>query len=460
MHTRRSENSVVEPDLPRLPRILDPRLALSSLQYHLPCCVYLNMSINDPAGVSALLERLRSSQAWRDAIGTSITSNTTTAQLPATSSTVPPGPTPQIQDQDENITSDDLTPETSPAPPSTVDTPVGSGRGIGDASPSSDSQFSSTLPSPSGASASSSTSVSIASLLSQLQPVPTQAGQDSELGSSLPLASSRIDRDRHHAHTRTPANAHAPTLPNTHTNPNPNPNPNLTPNHFNHQHSGPGGVNYTIPTQSASSSSVSSSSPSLNIENDIGIWQWSSSDGQTQSAIQSHTHSKSQFQFHDTHASEVLLQGPVPVATPQVADRRRFTFQQALPVVAKLSEDEAFIKALASMKKEQEKLEHRLWEERGAIIRKYEDKVKTAVTKATITGGTGISKHEAAMLTDACKKELRRFDSERALVAWDGLITQQQEHLARLGVPTMFVTDVAADRETQQKVTQVLEGLT
>jgi hypothetical protein len=89
-----------------------------------------------------------------------------------------------------------------------------------------------------------------------------------------------------------------------------------------------------------------------------------------------------------------------------------------------------------------------------------------------MTGASGLSKHESTvscstvcgaelklflfplfppqMLSDACKKELRRFDSERVLVAWDGLITQQQEHLARLGVPTMFVTDVVADREVKR----------
>jgi len=51
------------------------------------------------------------------------------------------------------------------------------------------------------------------------------------------------------------------------------------------------------------------------------------------------------------------------------------------------------------------------------------------------------------MLSDACKKELRRFDTERALVLWDELVSQQQEQLARLGVPTMFVTNGQADRE-------------
>jgi len=100
-----------------------------------------------------------------------------------------------------------------------------------------------------------------------------------------------------------------------------------------------------------------------------------------------------------------------------------------------------------------------LWEERQAIQKKYEEKVKIARTKATMIG-TGLTKHEADMLTRAFETELRKFDSERVFPAWDGLVMKQQATLEGVGVPTMFVTDVPRDRERQQRVIQVLEGIT
>jgi len=93
--------------------------------------------------------------------------------------------------------------------------------------------------------------------------------------------------------------------------------------------------------------------------------------------------------------------------------------------------------------------------------------------------GTGLTKHEAdvrlsllsrtaidfvfhqlKMLTRAFETELRKFDSERVFPAWDGLVMKQQATLEGVGVPTMFVTDVPRDRERQQRVIQVLEGIT
>ena len=80
------------------------------------------------------------------------------------------------------------------------------------------------------------------------------------------------------------------------------------------------------------------------------------------------------------------------------------------------------------------------------------------------------------MLNDAYKKELRKFDMERALPAFDGLIAKQQAALAHLNVPTMCVSDDMDLREVhqpgfclvkvneiyvqrQQRVMQVLTGL-
>jgi len=51
------------------------------------------------------------------------------------------------------------------------------------------------------------------------------------------------------------------------------------------------------------------------------------------------------------------------------------------------------------------------------------------------------------MLQAGLKKELERFDRERTLVAWDGLISKQQTALAHHRVPTMFETNDGPDRE-------------
>ena len=51
------------------------------------------------------------------------------------------------------------------------------------------------------------------------------------------------------------------------------------------------------------------------------------------------------------------------------------------------------------------------------------------------------------MMRDAFRRELTRFDLERALVAWDGLIAQQQAALEARGVPCMFISTRPEDRE-------------
>jgi hypothetical protein len=53
------------------------------------------------------------------------------------------------------------------------------------------------------------------------------------------------------------------------------------------------------------------------------------------------------------------------------------------------------------------------------------------------------------MMSDAYRKEMNKFDAERALIAWDGLVTKQQATLENLRVPAMFVTDVKTDREVR-----------
>jgi hypothetical protein len=53
------------------------------------------------------------------------------------------------------------------------------------------------------------------------------------------------------------------------------------------------------------------------------------------------------------------------------------------------------------------------------------------------------------MLQDAYQKEMCKFDRERVLPAWDGLITRQQGQLEALGVPNMFVTSDPRDTEVR-----------
>ncbi|KAI0069185.1 hypothetical protein BV25DRAFT_1791703 [Artomyces pyxidatus] len=146
---------------------------------------------------------------------------------------------------------------------------------------------------------------------------------------------------------------------------------------------------------------------------------------------------------------------PLPIPKQDV---RALTFQQALPLLAQLVETSGFVDAVTTIKQEQEKLERRLWEERAAIQKKHDEKVKVARTKAALVGA-GLSKHDADMMSDSFRQELSRFDLQRVLPAWDGLVAKHQGALEALGVPTMFVTSAAADREKQQKVMLVLEGL-
>lgn len=76
------------------------------------------------------------------------------------------------------------------------------------------------------------------------------------------------------------------------------------------------------------------------------------------------------------------------------------------------------------------------------------------------------------------EKELIKFDQERVMTAWDGLIARQQAALEKLNVPAMFTTSLGQDREVgtknyrvyssytfllriqrQQRVIKVLEGI-
>jgi len=149
----------------------------------------------------------------------------------------------------------------------------------------------------------------------------------------------------------------------------------------------------------------------------------------------------------------------VPVLPHAKTDARSYTFQQALPVLAQLTKDSEFVEMLHQMKKEQDDLERQLCEDRRAIHKTYEEKVRIALTKANMTGDGKLSKHEADMIQTAFKQELDKFDRNRALLAWDGLISKHQTMLASHSVPAMFVSIEGADRDRQQRVIQVLENI-
>ncbi|PPR02496.1 hypothetical protein CVT24_002043 [Panaeolus cyanescens] len=132
---------------------------------------------------------------------------------------------------------------------------------------------------------------------------------------------------------------------------------------------------------------------------------------------------------------------PLPDASP---DLRNLSFVQSLPLISQLAEDPNFLSSIAQMKNEQNALERKLWLEREAIYDKYQSKIKMAQTKANLIG-TSVSKHEID--ADNFKKELARFDVDRVLPAWDGLVLRQQQELAQLKLPTMFATAEKEDRE-------------
>ncbi|KAF8631163.1 hypothetical protein AX15_002502 [Amanita polypyramis BW_CC] len=163
-----------------------------------------------------------------------------------------------------------------------------------------------------------------------------------------------------------------------------------------------------------------------------------------------------------TPATPALDTDPNPDRTAPAQDDhlhlKTYSFQQALPIIVKLSNDPAFITEIQKLKQAQDELERHLWEERRAIQGKHEEKVKVSKTKATMIG-VGLSKHEADMLNDAYKKELVKFDTERVLPAFDGLVAKQQTALARLNVPTMSAGDDKLLQEQQQRIMQVLTGL-
>ncbi|KAF9779545.1 hypothetical protein BJ322DRAFT_1088080 [Thelephora terrestris] len=136
-----------------------------------------------------------------------------------------------------------------------------------------------------------------------------------------------------------------------------------------------------------------------------------------------------------------------------------FPFQQSLSHLAHLSAKPGFIESIRQIQIEQSALESQLWDERLAIQQKHQEKVKVAVTRAKLIGSGGLSQFEADISTQAYKRELHKFDTQRAIVAWDALVSKQQATLESLGVPVMHVSHLTSDTEKQQRVVRVLESI-
>ncbi|KAI0347009.1 alpha/beta-hydrolase [Trametopsis cervina] len=133
---------------------------------------------------------------------------------------------------------------------------------------------------------------------------------------------------------------------------------------------------------------------------------------------------------------------------PRQTDLRSLTFQQALPYVSQLSQDHYVVETVRKMKQEQAQLENNLWQERQSIRQKHEERVKIARVKANLIGA-GLTQFEADSMTDSFRRELHKFDLERVLPAWDGLLARQQAALESLGVPTMYPTSSAAETKVR-----------
>jgi len=158
-------------------------------------------------------------------------------------------------------------------------------------------------------------------------------------------------------------------------------------------------------------------------------------------------------EFHSDNVATPEETPPPPIQY----DTRQLTFQQALPYLARMVEDKSFIATVKKMKQDQVDLERKLWEERRNIQRTHTEKVNLEMKKANITGG--LTKYQADTMADGFRKELERFDGQRALPAWDSLVAKQQTILESLRVPAMFVTSEPSDRERQQRVVHVLASM-
>jgi hypothetical protein len=157
----------------------------------------------------------------------------------------------------------------------------------------------------------------------------------------------------------------------------------------------------------------------------------------------------------------------------------KITFQEALPRLASMGSDRAFVDELVKvhslplllprkenglteliqMRREQQDMENKLWMERLELVKKQEAKVKAKRTeyavlslslerlmtyerRALMVGSPdGLTPHDAGQLKVAFARELKDFDVRRVLPAMDGLRERQRAKLGQMGVPGVGVGD-------------------
>ncbi|KAG8904400.1 hypothetical protein FRB99_001822 [Tulasnella sp. 403] len=132
---------------------------------------------------------------------------------------------------------------------------------------------------------------------------------------------------------------------------------------------------------------------------------------------------------------------------PKKPDPRSMSYVESLSTVEALLKDPTCSGVLLGLQAEQRQLEQRLWESREAITSRYTSRLKTTQDKTTENDET----------QNDMERELRRFDVETALPAWDALVKKQQQTMENLGVPMMFPTTDLTSRTRQQRLVRVIE---
>ncbi|KAF8338987.1 uncharacterized protein EI90DRAFT_2436607 [Cantharellus anzutake] len=152
--------------------------------------------------------------------------------------------------------------------------------------------------------------------------------------------------------------------------------------------------------------------------------------------------------------SITALQGSPSNVVPNTS-LRDASYKQSLSALAGLLEDPLVINTIVQLKNDQENLETSLWDGRTRIIEQQKKRVKDLHDRCRIINIAPTTR-EIEQLEKEFRHELRKYDKERVLIAWDSLTEKQQTTLEKLGVPTMYVTKDPKERARQQKIIDVI----
>ncbi|KAG8852875.1 hypothetical protein FRB91_005813 [Serendipita sp. 411] len=133
------------------------------------------------------------------------------------------------------------------------------------------------------------------------------------------------------------------------------------------------------------------------------------------------------------------------------------SFAEALAEVTRLVKNPTVLDHLKQIKAEQHRLERKFWETRQQILQNQDRQVRELKTKVAFTGSLG--PREIERLTLQFQKELSELERDEFLPAYDRLLSRQQATLQRMGIPWMFETDDETERNRQQQLMTVIEGL-